>query len=413
MESAPTMPPANSPEEMPFLFDELFFSRTDLHGMIQSGNRVFVRVSGFPRQELIGKPHKVVRHPDMPRAVFFTLWDFIQRGEPVGAYIKNRTKDGRHYWVFAVVTPIAGGFLSVRLKPSSELFAVIQREYAALRTLERAHDIPARESANLLYARLKALGFASYQAFMAHAMNSEVLARDAKIGRASDMRLPIFKDVLASSRSLLDHATTVSASYARNEGVSRTLQAQTAKLGDAGMVAGQISKNYDLICAQINAGLGQFAAAAEEVLATVQNGLFLTGTALIQREVLDLFRRETAVADSHVQEIPRLESQMQAYQDRAIAGLTSITEQAQVFRRLYNDMKHMTGALEATRIMAVAECARQKTVGEGLTALLAALETLQGATADGLQQIDRLNQRIAWGTERLLRHSRRPVSHAA
>jgi aerotaxis receptor len=400
-------------EEMPFAFAELFFSRTDPHGIIRSGNSVFQRVSGFDWEDLIGKPHKVVRHPDMPRAVFYTLWDFIKRGEPVGAYVKNRTKDGRHYWVFAVVTPIEGGFLSVRLKPSSDLFTVIQREYEALRTRERAEDLSAAHSAELLYARLKTLGYGSYQAFMADAISVEVLARDAKLNRSYDRRIPIFKEVLGFSRGLLDHAAAVSTSYAKNERVSLNFQVQAAKLGDAGLVTGQISKNYDLICAQINANLVQFATAAQDVLATVHSGLFLTCTALIQHEVLDLFRREAALTDSHTDEIPKLESQMLAYQDRAIEGLRSITDQALIFRRKCDDMKRMAGALEVTRIMGMVECARQNAVGDSLAELLNELEALQATVSGGLLQIDRLNQRIACGTENLLSYARWLVSRAA
>ncbi|MDR3527442.1 MAG: PAS domain-containing protein [Rhizomicrobium sp.] len=405
---------ATSPtEEMPFQFDELFFSRTDTAGIIRSGNSVFQRVSGFDWDELIGKPHKVVRHPDMPRAVFYTLWDFIKRGEPVGAYVKNRTKDGRHYWVFAVVTPIDGGYLSVRLKPSSELFGVIQQEYEALRAKELAQDLSAAESARLIYARLKELGYGSYQAFMADAISCELLARDVQLARMSDRRIPVFKDVLGYSQGLLGQAATVAASYGKNERVSLNFQVQAAKLGDAGVVTGQISKNYDLICSQINASLAKFATAAEDVLGTVQSGLFLTCTALIQREVLDLFRREAALADSHGDEIPKLESQMLAYQDRAIEGLSSITDQALVFRRKCDDMKRMAGALEVTRIMGMVECARQKSVGENLTELLTELEALQDTVSGGLQQIDRLNQRIAYGTESLLSQSRWLLSRAA
>lgn len=400
-------------EEMPFQFSELFFSRTDPAGIIQSGNSVFQRVSGYDWEDLIGKPHKLVRHPDMPRAVFWTLWDYIKRGDPVGAYVKNKTKDGRHYWVFAVVTPIEGGYLSVRLKPSSDLFQAVRREYEHLRTRELREDMSAEDSAAALYARLKELGYTNYQAFMADALSSEVAARDAQLGRTGDRRIPLFKNVLTFSKSLLDHSSTVSASYAKNERVSLNFQVQAAKLGDAGVVTGQISKNYDLICAQINASLDKFAASAEEVLTTVHSGMFLTCTALIQSEVLELFRAETLTDDSHASEIPRLEQQMNAYQGRAIAGLTSISDQAQLFRRRCDDMKRMAGALEVTRIMGMVECARQKSVGESLTELLSELEALQVTVSDGLAQIDRLNQRIAHGTSSLLSQSRWMVSRAA
>jgi uncharacterized coiled-coil protein SlyX len=219
--------------------------------------------------------------------------------------------------------------------------------------------------------------------------------------------------VLGFSHDLLEHAATVSKSYSKNERVSLNFQVQAAKLGEAGIVTGQISKNYDLICAQINANLAQFATAAADVLATVQNGLFLTCTALIQDEVLALFRRETDLADSHAEEIPKLESQMLAYQERALEGLSSIADQALLFRRKCDDMKRMAGALEVTRIMGMVECARQKAVGENLTELLTELEALQVTVSGGLQQIDRLNQRIANGTQNLLSYARWLASRAA
>ena len=91
--------------EAPFGLGEVFFSRTDQRGVIKTGNYVFKRVSNYEWEELIGAPHKIIRHPDMPKAVFWLLWDAIAKGKPVGAYVKNRAKDGLHYWVYACVVP--------------------------------------------------------------------------------------------------------------------------------------------------------------------------------------------------------------------------------------------------------------------------------------------------------------------
>ena len=74
-------------DEVPFTFDELFFSRTDWRGVILAGNSVFQRVSLYRWDELIRKPHNVIRHPDMPKGVFWLLWDTIKNGEPIGAYV--------------------------------------------------------------------------------------------------------------------------------------------------------------------------------------------------------------------------------------------------------------------------------------------------------------------------------------
>ena len=123
--------------EAPFNLDEVFFSRTDARGVIESGNYVFRRVAHYEWDRLLGAPHKIIRHPDMPRAVFWLLWDTIKQGRPIGAYVKNRAEDGLYYWVFAVVMPNGDGYLSARIKPTSPLFRTIEKEYAALREVER------------------------------------------------------------------------------------------------------------------------------------------------------------------------------------------------------------------------------------------------------------------------------------
>ena len=81
--------------------DEIIVSKTDLKGIITYGNSVFYRLAGYTEKELIGVNHNVIRHPDMPRAVFKLLWDTLAEGREIFAYVVNRAKNGDHYWVFA------------------------------------------------------------------------------------------------------------------------------------------------------------------------------------------------------------------------------------------------------------------------------------------------------------------------
>ena len=96
-------------QEQMFEDSEIIVSKTDLKGIITYANDVFINVSGYSEGELLGKPHNIVRHPDMPAAVFKLLWDTIQKGEEIFAYVVNRCKNGDHYWVYAHVTPWVGG----------------------------------------------------------------------------------------------------------------------------------------------------------------------------------------------------------------------------------------------------------------------------------------------------------------
>jgi aerotaxis receptor len=175
-----------------FAIDELFFSTTDAKGVIRSGNEVFARVSGMGLDELVGQAHNVIRHPDMPRAVFRTFWDALGAGRGIAAYVKNLAADGAYYWVMAFAVPAGDGFLSVRLKPSSPLFAVAQRIYAEVARVEREAedgDVRRRKAAiDAGVARLGELlaaeGFGSYRAFMHAALTAEVTARGAAMARS-------------------------------------------------------------------------------------------------------------------------------------------------------------------------------------------------------------------------------------
>ena len=118
------------------------------------------------------------------------MWDFLEAGRPVAAYVKNRAKDGGYYWVMAVVVPIPDGYLSVRIKPRSEFFPVVQRLYAELRAAEvaiegprgRARKVVIEAVSAMLGERLAALGFDDYEIFMHTALAAELRLRHATVG---------------------------------------------------------------------------------------------------------------------------------------------------------------------------------------------------------------------------------------
>lgn len=109
--------------ETPFQDGHLIVSRTDPSGVITHVNNSFVEMSGYSEEELIGQPHYILRHPDMPAAAFKDLWETIEKGKKWHGYVKNLRRDGGYYWVFATVIPNIRdgeikGYTSVRRKPS-------------------------------------------------------------------------------------------------------------------------------------------------------------------------------------------------------------------------------------------------------------------------------------------------------
>ena len=124
--------------ERTFPGHERLISTTDLNSKITYCNDAFVAISGFTREELIGQPHNLVRHPDMPPAVFGHMWDTIKQGKPWMGIVKNRAKNGDFYWVSAYVTPVyehgkVAGYESVRSLPSEEQKRRADKLYARLR----------------------------------------------------------------------------------------------------------------------------------------------------------------------------------------------------------------------------------------------------------------------------------------
>jgi aerotaxis receptor len=124
--------------EKPFPPGQYLVSKTDLKGVITYCNDAFIELSGFSKEELIGKSHNIVRHPDMPPAAFADLWNTVKVGRPWRGIVKNRSKDGDHYWVDAFVVPLrqggqTTGYMSVRSAPSREQVRAAESLYQGLR----------------------------------------------------------------------------------------------------------------------------------------------------------------------------------------------------------------------------------------------------------------------------------------
>ncbi|MEZ5670206.1 MAG: PAS domain-containing protein [Alphaproteobacteria bacterium] len=124
----------------------IIVSKTNLTGHITYANRTFIEVAGFTEAELIGAPHSILRHPDMPRCVFKLLWDTLAERHEIFAYVVNLTKNGDHYWVFAHVTPSVDGAGSVvgyhssrRVPDRGIVEGTIMPLYAQLKAEEDRH----------------------------------------------------------------------------------------------------------------------------------------------------------------------------------------------------------------------------------------------------------------------------------
>lgn len=154
--------------------DDVIVTKTDLKGRITYANDVFCDICAMTEGELLGQPHNVIRHPEMPRAIFHLLWSTVGRGEEIFAYVVNLAADGAHYWVLAHVTPsydAAGrliGYHSSRRKADPAAVAQVRPVYRRLLEEEARHpraSEAAEAGVNLLHAIVAEQGL-DYERFV-------------------------------------------------------------------------------------------------------------------------------------------------------------------------------------------------------------------------------------------------------
>lgn len=138
--------------ELTFSDSEIIVSKTDTKGKLTYGNELFLKLAGYDEKDILGKPHSIVRHPDMPKVIFKLLWDYIRAGKEIYAYVVNKSNNGDFYWVLANVTPSYDankkiiGYYSVRRKPTPEAMAIIKPLYKQLLAAEKKGGIGASET---------------------------------------------------------------------------------------------------------------------------------------------------------------------------------------------------------------------------------------------------------------------------
>ncbi len=377
--------------EVALALDELFFSRTEMRGRLQAGNTVFQRVSEYSWAEMIDQPHNIVRHPDMPRAVFYILWDRIRAGMPVGAYVKNRAKGGGYYWVFAVVTPVEGGYLSVRLKPSSRLFAAGSTLYASIRRNEGSNSaVKPAESAAELVNGLRANGFRDYSAFMTAALSHEMRARTAALGREPWPALDHFEKLVESADRLLTTTDRMLGMISTFSYTPANLRIQASRMGEEGRAIAEISSNYGHISSAIVQNLEELETASREVFSVVNEGLFLTCTARLQEEMANLFDREVRDGGAALDgEALLLRQQTEEYKKHATEKFELIKRRIGHFFELTKEMKRLLSGLVAVRVMGKVESVKMS--GGNFPDLINDLEQGQQTLTSGLEEIGKLN----------------------
>lgn len=386
--------------EAPFDVREVFFSRTDHRGIIKAGNYVFRRVANYDWHEMLDAPHRIIRHPDMPRGVFWLFWNQLKQGKAVGAYVKNRAQDGLHYWVFAVVAPNSDGFLSARVKPTSPMIKLIKQEYADLLLAEKEEKLSPEDSAKRLLSRLKELGFPEYDLFASHALSEELIARDNGIGQPEDEKIVRFRRVLGAAETLRDQTRGLIEEFSSMRTIPHNMRVIASRLEPTGGPVSTLSKNYGAISEEMSDWFEHHVVGEQSnfaaIYGSVSLSMFLVGMARILQECdiqLDQERRRLGEIDlEHERQI--LKNQVTEYTEKAQSGLSQVREEADRILRACGTMHRHVLGLSSTRVLCKIESGRTAGAEDGLEDIIRQLGVFQERISKRLTSIALESERI-------------------
>ena len=380
--------------EAPFEIDEVFFSRTDKRGIIQASNYIFKRVSGYEWSEMLGAPHKIVRHPDMPKGVFQLLWDTLKSNKPMGAYVKNKAKDGLPYWVYAIAMPVDGGYLSVRIKPSSDILAEVKELYEGLVLTETDDGFEPDEAACVLQNQISELGYEDYDAFQTECLMRELASRDRKIGNAVFPAISAFEQMMVIASDLLSETKTLSSGFEAISTVPTNMRIIAARLEPSGGAVSSLSQNYwsmseemsEWFNSNVNTADSEFA----EIHKILNTSRFLFGTARIMALLVAEFSRERRDLGGSdlVLERKIVSDLAEEYITKAIIGLGEIVDVAKDIVTSVGIMRRYTLGLSSTRVMCNIESARLPSGGGSLIDVIQQLGRFQEDVEKQMNQIE-------------------------
>lgn len=372
-----------------FEISDLFMSRTNDRGIIQSGNSTFKRLSGYDWSDLIGAPHKLIRHPDMPRSAFWWLWDELLKGNAFGAYVKNRAKCGRYYWVYAVALPIQDGFLSLRLRPTSPILAKIEAVYAEVSQAE-AEGVTPEDGATLIESKVRGLGFRDYHAFMGHALGEEYSARCKAVGVAADPGVECFGMVCDLMLELSEEVERIKVLFAGTKNSPTNLNILGSRLSSGREPMQVVAQNYGILSEELFNSISKLGDGLKERLDTAYLGRMGYCSSLIYEEAIRKFQTEEPNRNriGHTKETRILLGALREFRAAAEQGYDQIEREISLFAEQSRRLRRMLSGLAMTRIICRIESASVLDDTTSIDEISTRLSVFQDKLGKALDRID-------------------------
>lgn len=385
-------------EESEFNWDELFFSYTSKQGIVAGGNEVFRRVSKYEWEEILNKPHSLVRHPDMPRGIFYLFWDMINQGQSIGAFVKNRAKDGSYYWVFALASPIESGFISVRQKPGGAWFKSVPDLYKKWKSYEEKEKLKPQESAHYIIKELQGLGFKDYLDFSSQAFSECIQVRYEQLDVRNQAKdLQDIAHVQQMAKSIFDEAVKSIRSYEAIQYIPLNMQIYADNLGTVPTLS-VVAEKYQELATEIQNAIRRFEMATLSINDSVRSALFAFCSKKLNVEMAHSFisMAESDETKDYTFEISQLEVVAYESETKSLTELKQILSLVQELLLSCENLRTVLLGLELIRMSGRIEIAKMSTHSVELSDLMSKLSIFKQGVFTSILQITESAHQIGY-----------------
>ncbi|WP_270728818.1 PAS domain-containing protein [Shimia sp. Alg240-R146] len=377
--------PARGSEERSVPREAVLTSATDPRGVITFAGSDFCDIAEYSADQLLNAPHKIVRHDDMPKGVFYLMWDTLKAGKPICAYVKNRTANDNYYWVLANVTLTENGYISARIHPETKYFDLAKSLYEEMLAMESGGKSP-EDSANWLLTQLQEKGIPNIETFSALLLDSEFKNRGI-VTPQNEAIFALMDEITGLVTDMQKLAKNIETGFKRVRGEPVNLRILAGRLEGAGAALGTISQNYDAMAQEMYELLGRLygedTGALADMFKALSHGRSAQQFAQLLGEAI-AHENDSPTEGSQIDVLINQHARLEAVCEQRIREISvagkSIPDICRSLRRRIN-------GLDVVKLLCKVESGRMREVDSGLDGIIERLQAFHDNTDTSLAEL--------------------------